>query len=441
MALYDRLHRYTSQSILSIEPKDDLDLRLVENGLLSTSNKHRHFDASRDNHTPKKSLNFWIHVVDVCNLACFYCYIPSLQKGVDAHAVEGKSFDVTNIQPVLERIMAYCRLHGIEALGLKFAGGEPTLNLGIVEAFCETALRLCDEIKITFGMITNGTLVTDRLLELLNRYQINVSISMDGVGRHHDSVRNIHGKDGTRHGTFDTVLSGLLRLNKSKLHPYVLYTVGAKNHADIGALSQICREERIGFRLSLIRLSVMPKSAVVDEISEFLQSFYSNLGRVQPTDMPIERFAKFSEWSFGKRKTLACSSGRSYFSLDERGHVSTCQMAMNRSYGDLRVESMDSIVERLSQDRSVTVLTEGKRRGGTCSRCEFSFVCAGACPQHTHSTYGAFEASSPWCQVYGRLLPTYVEAVARQIQRRFLELKVPTERFSALPAITAGKRQ
>lgn len=55
-----------------------------------------------------------------------------------------------------------------------FLGGEPFLNLKIIEFICSEFHRLKDENIITylpdFGAVTNGTILNDNLIQLLKEY-------------------------------------------------------------------------------------------------------------------------------------------------------------------------------------------------------------------------------------------------------------------------------
>ena len=95
-----------------------------------------------------------------------------------------------DFQIVLHRLTTHCLATGTPELHLKFVGGEPTLNLPRIRTFCEMARAASRSgMKVSFGMISNGTFDLGELLPLLEDFQISLSISVDGVGPVQDLVR------------------------------------------------------------------------------------------------------------------------------------------------------------------------------------------------------------------------------------------------------------
>lgn len=363
-------------------------------------------------------LNFWVHLINGCNLSCHYCYVPDISASVDDRAISAHSMPVENVQSLLANIFGYCHDEGISRVGLKIAGGEPLLNVPLVQHFCQKAEDSRGETKINFSIITNGTKLSASALSMLKRYNFAISISVDGLGSSHNAIR-FERANGHRTGTWDRVWASVLEARDFGLRPYLLYTVTPKNVEDLPEFAALCARERLGFRLSLTRIARLPKDADIVRITQVLVALYRSLGLTHPTDMPIERLARFAEWNLQKRKTVSCSSGRSYFALGHDGNVSTCQMSLGQSFGDATAKPMGAVIAKIASDSELADIQRNGRTGA-CSTCQFKNVCAGGCPQHTVSALGTFQAPSPWCDVYGTLLPVYVESVAVQMARRFL---------------------
>ncbi len=367
---------------------------------------------------PPRELDFWIHLVHGCNLACSYCYVPHLERNVLPSETAGHSMKQEAIEPMLRSIFDYCRAHQVRRVGFKFAGGEPTLNSPLMDYFCDRVLALREGVRTSFGIITNGTFGA-AAIDILTKHKFNVSISMDGNAAAHDAIRYVRDEQRQRHGTFASVMANVDALLERGVRPYFLFTVSSSNLETIEEFSASARARRLGFRLSLVRHPLPPSPALMERTANYLTAFYRQLGETQPIDLPIERFARFAEWNLSKNKSLACSSGRTYFAIDQLGRLATCQMTMDAPLGTLLEEPLEAIFERFNSDPAQRTLSSPTDRSGPCSRCEFYKVCAGGCPQHTRKARGSFEHASPWCQVYGRLLPVYIESVARQMARAY----------------------
>ncbi len=130
-----------------------------------------------------------------CNAACIYCF----EKGVKK---EGR------IAPeVLGAIKQKVIDEEPESLSICFHGGEPLL---VPEAIEELSLFADDHVPSTHKtIVTNGTLLTSKNVELLDQAGINrVLITIDGDKESHDSVRAL--KSGK--SSFDAIMSGLKRV-------------------------------------------------------------------------------------------------------------------------------------------------------------------------------------------------------------------------------------
>ena len=151
--------------------------------------EHRVEDPHPEAGPPPRSLEFWIHITNNCNLACQYCFVAgkNLQRMSDCV-----------IEQTVKRIGYTARKYYLEKIILKFAGGEPILAVPSIERFLDL---LSEEmaglsIEVEPCIITNGTVFNDRLARLLRRTRCSVNISLDGYGPYHDIYRVYKGKGG-----------------------------------------------------------------------------------------------------------------------------------------------------------------------------------------------------------------------------------------------------
>jgi len=71
---------------------------------------------------------------------------------------------------------------------IQFFGGEPLLNIEAIEAVCQYLNSRGDAIP-RFVATTNGTLLNDKIAEILTRYAIGLTVSIDGPEPIHDELR------------------------------------------------------------------------------------------------------------------------------------------------------------------------------------------------------------------------------------------------------------
>jgi uncharacterized protein len=121
----------------------------------------------------------------VCNLACSYCY---QQDEREATQNASAPYD-------MEAMYEALKAEGVgKGKGFTLFGGEALLfPLPDLERLLEWAAAQ----GATMGVQTNGTILTDRHLELFTRFKVGVGVSMDGPEELNDA-REARNKDATR---------------------------------------------------------------------------------------------------------------------------------------------------------------------------------------------------------------------------------------------------
>jgi uncharacterized protein len=112
-----------------------------------------------------------------CNYSCDYCS----QKFVERQVETSKK----DIDDFMEKIKA---LHFDEDVGLKveFWGGEPLVYWKTLKPLAEAIAEKFEswKRKPQFGIITNGSILTDEIIDWLMMMDFSVAISHDGPGQH-----------------------------------------------------------------------------------------------------------------------------------------------------------------------------------------------------------------------------------------------------------------
>jgi len=159
-----------------------------------------------------------IHISNSCNLKCKYCY---------AHGGNYLSEKGMMSLELLDKILDsfYTIFDKIDAINL--FGGEPSLNIPAIE---RVAKYISDNnIDTQIGMITNGTLVTDKLASLIAEYNINVTFSVDQKDMQ-DILRPYTNDQGT-HTRIKANAEKLKKISDQPSHLEVVYT---KEHVNRG---------------------------------------------------------------------------------------------------------------------------------------------------------------------------------------------------------------
>lgn len=373
----------------------------------------------------------WIHVVNACNLACSYCYIPHLQKTVSGLDLDRRSFmSPETIRRSVSGLFQLCVERGFQRLHLKFAGGEPTLGLDLIRDACRYAVAESDRcgVAVGFRMLSNGVFDPAQALRLLSEFHFGLSISVDGDPERHDALRFLlphtaspskaRSKVGrARQGTWQLIDRNIDTLLAAGVKPYLLCTVTPSNADYLQPFVEYCRSHEIGFRLSPLRdVASSSDPGIRHRITAALVRLYEWIGSEYPPNMPVERFARFAEWNTAVKKGISCGSCHNMLGVDHRGNVASCQMRFDKPIGSLASGISHLFSSMRSADESLFIV-QPQRKTGDCRDCDWRYVCAGGCAEHARMVYGTTDHSSPWCSLYGTLLPTYLRAIGTQLKR------------------------
>jgi len=156
-----------------------------------------------ENNTSKFVLDrLVLNVSNACNLNCRYCYAMNGSYGKEKTFMDEK---------VATRTMDYFYNIYDEINNIQFFGGEPLLNPKIIQIICTYILNKHDKKEISklpvFSIVTNGTIMSPKILEILSTYNVHLTISIDGPLFIHDYLRG--------EGTFNKIIKNIEYL-KSK---------------------------------------------------------------------------------------------------------------------------------------------------------------------------------------------------------------------------------
>ena len=156
-----------------------------------------------------KSVTF--QVTDNCNMACTYCY----QINKHHHKM-----DIQTAKKFLDRILdlenpdPYINLGNTPGIILEFIGGEPFLEVQLIDQICDYFMQTCIKLdhpwltKFRISICSNGLLYfTPEVQKFITKwnYVLSFSISIDGNKKLHDSCRvDLNGE-----GTYDRAIAAV----------------------------------------------------------------------------------------------------------------------------------------------------------------------------------------------------------------------------------------
>lgn len=297
---------------------------------------------------PPLSCNFAL--TNKCNLRCEIC---GSQRHLDLTGIRRRHMSLKTFEAVAETILPFICLVELNSQG------DPLLHPNIDTVLTRIAEYGCD-VKVQH----NGTLLTDRIVDLLLQQHGTIMLSLDAVGAQFDEVR--------RGGVWQKAEPGLIRLLSARnsrqlsigVYPTLTRrTIGealkvvewsAEHGADLvafhryipvsGSFEQPPTElEYTAVRKTLARWSARNK----DPIKILFES--ECLNRVEPAVEPheaasLEKAAIHAEFSYSWNfpidldnlrtdPTLSCTAPRDYLEIGLEGQIGACCRAQDVPLG------------------------------------------------------------------------------------------------------------
>ncbi|MCL2150745.1 MAG: radical SAM protein [Coriobacteriia bacterium] len=289
-----------------------------------------------------------------CNLECRYCY---------AAGVSSQDMDLATACQAIDRMEG--------PLSIQFAGGEPLLNIGLVEAACAYAAARHDD--VLFSIQTNGSLIDRQAIEVIKRYRIAIGVSLDGRPETNEHLRG---------DTFE-VIKGINSLYAAGLAININAVVSNYNALRLTELVDMAVffGNVNGIGLDLLRASGLGagpqaslKQAAGDDLRQGLIHLYAyarqiNAGLAQK--VIIREFEKARIlWQAKQPPPAYCyaAQGRSFVVLPNGDCYPCGSLAHDRGY------FMGNIHD------SFQALAIACDRPEGCSSCEYGGFCPGGCP-------------------------------------------------------------
>ncbi|MDX2936393.1 FxsB family cyclophane-forming radical SAM/SPASM peptide maturase [Streptomyces ipomoeae] len=135
---------------------------------------------------------FILKVANRCNIDCDYCFVFN-SKDQAARRLPAR-MDLAVVRAAARRIGEHASAHRLGAIHVVLHGGEPLLvgvghMAGLLQAVRDSVPA---GTRVLFELQTNGTLLSDAWLDLFERYEVAVGVSLDGPPRANDRHRLTH---------------------------------------------------------------------------------------------------------------------------------------------------------------------------------------------------------------------------------------------------------
>lgn len=338
----------------------------------------------------KNYFSAYLHVTQHCNLHCVGCY--SLDS--DRNCLTDPSADL------VKRAIAQLARNGCQLLVI--SGGEPFLrkDLGEILQFAKIEAKI-PRVQI----ITNGTTLTDEMLQQVKPYVDGIAVSIDGYGKKNPTfIRDA--------GIFDKVINAVTLTKKAGINTTILPTIHARNSDVMMEYVKLSKKLKVGISYSLLTCSPkdsvlkdwLPTNRQLSRIAEELIEIGLD-STVSVNDMPI---------GDGLDTRKSCEVGCKIVSVGADGTVFPCHMLHDR-----RLAMGNIFDENLSDIMTTEIATMCKSlhvdNFDVCNKCEHRYICGGGCRARSFYVYDNLTSHDFYCP----MTKTYFEWISDQLEKMY----------------------
>jgi radical SAM protein with 4Fe4S-binding SPASM domain len=306
------------------------------------------------------------------------------------------------------------KIHDFGATYFGISGGDPFLRKDLPEI-----IKYAKSTGMNVSIITGGQGLDDKMMDVLVKYGVRVSISIDGPEEINDALR---GK-----GAYKTALSAIQKTSKAGLLDCLVATLAnvdaTRNNVNSDDMEHVIKlAEKYGARWVVIHgfipfkntkehLSHAPFPEQYEKIWNEVYDLrlkYNGKPEVNVYCPFFARIAKqrglpdFDNWlnNFFLGK---CSIAGKYMSVIENGDVIPCSFNDHIRLGNVQDKSLNQIWDELQTSELTVKLKDRSNLKGKCGVCEYREICGG-CRTRAYIYTGDYLASDPACAYVPKVL-------------------------------------
>jgi uncharacterized protein len=394
--LLDKIKQIGNYNLFEKEEKDAIK-KLVNSLLLSKDGT-----VKQVNNSGYSTFFVWLQLTEKCNLNCPYCSIPGKKTG---------GFNIFMFRKNMEEIYHHALSLGYNRIRIMIAGGEPLLEYSTLKSIIAICRKL-DADVFEYLIITNGTILNKKILELLITHNIDVNISLDGTGEYHDRTRAF--KNGKP--SFETVNEHIDTLKENNINLLISSVINKENLANVNDLFDFLYGKDLIFRFNLVRIIYKSKSQIERDNKEFIDAFkrlFSHIKKNMP-DKLISRFFMIGNAIFnhGCRKHYHCGILKNFIACHNNGDYYSCLEGITDKRFKVNLVGSRQVLPYCGNS---TAKNLGFDLIDRCVDCAWKYVCRGGCPVIKYKISKRFDTPSERCSFYKVIMPEYVDLIGHQI--------------------------
>jgi len=349
-----------------------------------------------------KLLRVWFHITNQCNLRCVYCFVPTTPE----------KMPLPLALRTISRIVLEAKQRGYTEIVCNFGGGEPLLAFDNLVKIVDLGKREAKKngLKLRFGVITNGTLITPEVARVLKREEMFVAVSLDGLQPFQDLQRPLaSGK-----GSFALVERGMNILRREGVSYNCIAVITNRNIEHLPELTKYSMETDTPFIYGFYKHnpnSSEDMSADPEVIIRYFRLALDEMYKNPPRHTVLHGLLDMVVLDYPH--IYPCRAGRHYLVVRHDGKIASCPVSIERTIGS--VEDENCLLDVVKDGSFLVPKTRSIEDIRECQSCPWKYACCGGCPLTTAHYKGSYSSNSPLCTVFKTLIPELLRVEARRL--------------------------
>lgn len=335
------------------------------------------------------------HITERCNLRCKHCYHeryedPKFPNGASLIEFPEWAYTINQIKTWAINYNAHHKCN--QTLHVDVTGGEPFVHKDMDYLI---PMLYSNTEWFTYGVMTNGLLITDKRAELLAKTNCHrVQVSLDGTEAVHDKIRG--------DGNFKKVLDSIKLLKDYGLFTSISFTATSQNYKSFYDVAQIVCDSGADVLWSdrLIPSNVADKSWAlsVEQTKEYLELMHKAMTKFnfEGSNFRVD-LCRALQFLMTGEEPYKCAAGFDFITLMPNGDVYPCRR-LPINVGNIYHESLWDI---WLNNKIMKALRSTKSECAN-SNCAFKNTCDGGLRCLSYAVTKDPFAKDPGCPIVER---------------------------------------
>lgn len=357
-----------------------------------------------------------VQATPFCNIDCSYCYLPN------RNSKQRLKVDVA--ERMFRRVFSFPTIR--DSITIVWHAGEPmVLPVSYYREMFSLIREVAGGIAVQHAFQTNGTLISDEWCDLIDEWQVNVGVSLDGPQQFHDRKRKF--RNGT--GSFASAFRGIKLLQQRQIgfHVISVLTLESLHHPELMFEFFLnAGIDNISFSIEETEgshESALMKSEEFDALYRTFLTKFLGLAFAHRREMSVREFENGLQAIRGYGCQIMNEQMEPFaiLCLDTEGRASTFSPELLGlkhpicgafEFGNVLDDDFAMMAERVFNSKLYADIQAGR---DACSRmCDYFDVCGGGAPANKiYENGSANSTKTTYCRAHQITIDVILDTVAQ----------------------------